>query len=341
MHLTSEPAGRNRSTPEIRFFPNRSCTAPFPTAVRSMTATFRLSTISFAQSSVRATLISKVKRRPVLSSSPDTALPRILPLEEAMPREVLDHSGWHIANVRTHLPWPVRAQSVRFAGQEVWVFPLLHNRQPSVAISTAESSAPEAAERVLMRFISSLAWVYREGILTSGIATSGQARPLGCSGWEMQPAPRTAFDLIGLPAPAEPRGQLALALMRDGWSINSPAYAFLSFYRAFEVAVQDPKARQRWFQEDRLSQLHRANVATHVALERLNFASAQALGQRLFKERRHPIAHGMNPPHVISPDDIATLRELQSEKEIMGAVASIAIQEMLNIQPRSSGRWLG
>src|ERR1019366_8201371 len=57
------------------------------------------------------------------------------------------------------------------------------------------------------------------------------------------------FDFSYLPEPEQEKGQLALAIMREARGLNHPAYAFLSFYRVLEVALEDGRARGAWMTE--------------------------------------------------------------------------------------------
>ena len=107
-------------------------------------------------------------------------------------------------------------------------------------------------EKLVMRFVSNLAWVEDQGLLVDGLGGGSLPAPMGHDK-ERGFSICEEFDLSYFPAPVSDKALLALALMREGRGLNRPAYAFLSFFRVLEVAVQSANARVAWIA---------ANVAT-------------------------------------------------------------------------------
>jgi hypothetical protein len=138
------------------------------------------------------------------------------------------------------------------------------------------------------------------------------------------------LNLTYLPEPTEDRGRLALALMREGHSLNHPAYAFLSFYRVLEAALPDGRQRGAWITAnlDRIFD-HRGREA----LEKLKATGITDFGGHLYKSGRQAIAHAAADP-VINPDDASDYDRLQGELPIMRGLAQLAIEEILGIKTR-------
>ena len=115
-----------------------------------------------------------------------------------------------------------------------------------------KSKSRAECEKLVMRFISDQAWVEDHGFLVDVLRGGSLPPPMGRDK-ERGFSICEEFDLSYFPEPASDKALLALALMREGRGLNHPAYAFLSFFRVLEVAVQSANARVAWIA---------ANVAT-------------------------------------------------------------------------------
>lgn len=56
---------------------------------------------------------------------------------------------WVVANITTHMSWPVKAQKVSYRGVDVWVMPLMKDRYPAIAINRPPGLSREDCELLL------------------------------------------------------------------------------------------------------------------------------------------------------------------------------------------------
>jgi hypothetical protein len=75
--------------------------------------------------------------------------------------ELAQNGDWIVASVDTRIAWPVKAQKFKYRGAEIWVLPLMKETYPSIAIKRTGGRSREDCERLLMRFLSAVAWVER------------------------------------------------------------------------------------------------------------------------------------------------------------------------------------
>ena len=157
-----------------------------------------------------------------------------------------------------------------------------------------------------VQFLSALSWIENGGVLVEHFTGGPYPNPMGRQqnfGFSIQ----EGFDLSYLPEPPDEKAQLALALMREGRALNHPAYAFLSFYRALEVALGGGgKTRSKWMTAH-INQIHDPHAKEVIA--KLTTQGID-IGQHLYESGRCAIAHASRKP-IINPDDPAEARRLK------------------------------
>jgi hypothetical protein len=246
---------------------------------------------------------------------------------EILVGELAEPGDWVVAYVETTSYWPVKTQKANYRGRTIWVLPIMEDRYPAVATRVSEGDTRVDCELLLARFLSSLAWVQQRGFLIDGFGGGSRlflqgGRPrFGISVTE-------EFDLSYFPEPADGRVMLALALMREGWGLNHPAYAFLSFYRVLEVALPDGKKRGSWI-DNSLTAI--ADYRTQQAFDDLQERGIVDIATHLRDSGRHAIAHARGTP-VVDPDDPTEYRRLARELPIIEALARRAVEEVLGVE---------
>ncbi len=241
--------------------------------------------------------------------------------------ELAERGDWVLANVDTNGSWPVATQKVSYRREIVWILPVMKKCFPAVAMKVPSGKDRVKCELFLMRFLSNLAWVKRQGFLVAGFGGGNVPRPMGRDktfGYSIC----EEFNLSYFPEPESDSALLALALLREGRGLNHPGYAFLSCYRVLEVALRDGKERGEWISK-KLDM-----ITDHRALEAINKLKAQGvenIGEHLRDSGRHAIAHAKEKP-IIDPDDPSDARRLRSELPIMDALAELAIEDILGVE---------
>ena len=258
-------------------------------------------------------------------------IPEIPELRDVLTGDLKEHGRWLVASINTSMSWTLAAQKVLYREMELWVLPVTKEHYPGVALNRPVSMARDAAERLLMQFCSSLAWIENGGVLVEHMTENRWVMPMGRQqrfGYSVQ----RDFDFSYLPEPEQEKGRLALAIMREGRALNHPAYAFLSFYRVLEVAFTDGRARGAWMTE----QIdHILDPRAREVIARLRSDGVVDIGVHLQTSGRQAIAHARHEP-IINPDDPAHHRRLSQELPLIEALAVRAIDGPLGIETRST-----
>ena len=231
--------------------------------------------------------------------------PEIKDIEAVLTGELATRGDWLVANVQTNSFWPVNPQKVSYRGEEIWILPIMNGFFPSVAMKVPTGKTRDECLGMLMRFLSNLSWVERQGIIVEGVTGGSMPRPLGrekTMGFSIS----EEFDLSYFPEPTDQRALLALALMREGRGLNHPAYAFLSFYRVTEVAFPNGRQRGKWIDEH-IDEIH--DHRAKEAIANLRATGVQDVGDHLYKINWQAIAHATQQP-IIDPDEPSHGRRL-------------------------------
>lgn len=180
---------------------------------------------------------------------------------------------------------------------------------------------------LLSRFLSALSWAERGGI--ASVLTGGGGSHLPTSVLRLDRnrmygiTERFAFD--ALPEPDD-RRCLALTLMREGRSLNSKPYAFLTFYRVLELTIEG-KHRGAWI-DDAIPKIR--SWAAAEGLRKVSNSGVRDIGKHLRESGRMAIAHASYPP-IIDPDDLIQCARFHAELPVMEALAEIAVIEQLGV----------
>jgi hypothetical protein len=249
--------------------------------------------------------------------------------KEVFVGELAERGNWIVANIQTDSYWPVTSHKVRWRGVDIWIVPIMKGFYPAVAMMVPPGRSRPECEELLMRFLSMLSWVEERGFLVEGGGCSGGnlPRPMGRDK-ERGFSICDEFDLSYFPEVTDEKALLALALMREGRSLNHVGYAFLSFYRVLEVAFSTDSQRIAWISAAL------ANLTGYGVKEALDAIKAQGvtdIGRHLFQSGRCAMAHANRQP-IVDPDKPADLRRLGAELPIVRALAAKAIEDELGVE---------
>ena len=255
----------------------------------------------------------------------------ILEYRDALNDELRASGNWIVAHLNPSMPWPVRAQKIKYLGQDFWIIPITTNAYPGVAVRSSGERAEELRERIL-RFVSVLAWIEDGGAslvsFGGGSHLHAYLRPRGGG-----VAFCNELDLRYLPEITDPKSKLALALIRDARGLKHYAYSFLTFWRVLEVAVG--KRQIAVWMPMALSRITNHNATT--ALSEIIANGVQDVHHHLYVSGRCAVAHAGNGP-IIDPDQPEDSGRLAREIGLIEALAVLAIEENLGVQTSSSIR---
>lgn len=248
---------------------------------------------------------------------------------------------WFNLAVTPKFPWPRVQVRIPFEGYEVVLQPHEYGSQDQAEIACAVSVfhpdgiSFDIGGTIACKFLSRLAWSQDEGIIELfAIGTNHPDQPgrLGQgsyerSGW-MAVEP---WNNIYLPAAATPETDLALALYREGMSLNSAPFAFLSFFKVLNILFKSGEDQKRWLNN------HFQKVWFRPAKERLVELeeTEQDIGAYLYHQGRCAVAHAHGYP-LVNPDSFADKRRLEHDVILMKELAAIFIEHELEILTENS-----
>lgn len=236
---------------------------------------------------------------------------------------------WTVAYVEPTMSWPVRFQRIVYLGEEYWIIPITSDAYPGIAVRG--DSQDQATKERLLRFLSVLSWLQKNGAVL--VSFGGGSFPFALlrdkkHGFVIC----KEIDVRYLPEVKDEKARLALALMRDGRGLSHVAYSFLSFYRVLEVAVGRGKAIPTWVGKavTRLS-----SGRGKDALNALVADGVANIPEHLYVSGRCAIAHAGGDP-IVDPDNPSDTSRLYNEKPLVEELAELAIEEFLGVQTAST-----
>jgi hypothetical protein len=254
------------------------------------------------------------------------------PFKEA-DRQALEQGSWIVATVNPRMSWPDKRQIVEFEGRDFLLLPQSPDADQNAAValrSDRYALSPEEARREVMRFCSALSWSEKSGLSILAWGGGNLPRPIGIQRGRVI---RSFLDAEHLPLTKTSEEKAAIALYREGVSLENPFYAFLSLYKVISVLLPKGKARGVWITNalDRLDD--------HRAKERLEVLRNNKIdvGLYLFKECRNAIAHAEQEPFV-NPDEVDDHFRLTQDIPLLRNLAELAIEENSSLK-RSHTLW--
>lgn len=219
---------------------------------------------------------------------------------------------------------------VGFGGHKLIFKPATKDTDQSIHINLKGINNIEAMT-LINRFLSILSWCDDQGIRNYG---GGYGTPVPV------PAPRKPRMIgssIDFPFFRElsdnPKVKLALALYREGRTINSIPFSFLSYFKILNIFWNDrmnKKIGKNELVEGIRENLH--NIKDPLALERIEeLKKIQVdIPTYLYKDGRCAIAHAYKKPFV-DPDESTDLYRLSADLAIIKSIAEYLIEHKLGV----------
>ena len=177
-----------------------------------------------------------------------------------------------------------------------------------------------------MRFASALSWRDKGKLEIVAWTGGNHPRSMGIM------RNNTVTDYMSsdfLPLLTDDTCATALAFYREGVSLDNPFYAFLSFYKAFSVAVSDGRARGQWIKDKK------NNIDDPDAKKRLEELESNDVDVSiyLYDQGRHAVAHADREPFA-NPDSTDDHFRFSCDLCLMRNFTELAIEDKLGIKRR-------
>jgi hypothetical protein len=229
---------------------------------------------------------------------------------------------WSHVGVKGSADWPDKETKIQFGGHELILRPATKDTEQSIHIALQEISDTDALN-LINHFLSILTWCTDQGMENlygwSGnpipVSVPRQSRPVGSS---------IAF-LFYRNAENDPKTRLALALYREGRTINSIPFEFLSYFKILNIFWNDKTITEGL--RNILSKISNTEARKRIDELRKEHNDVAAY---LYKSGRCAIAHAYSTP-IVDPDDIADLHRLSKDLIIIKSVAEYLIENELHV----------
>jgi len=242
---------------------------------------------------------------------------------------------WADLAVKPNFSWPNVQVELSFEGRKIVLQPITDELSCTVSVFDDHEITFEEGGTILSRFLSRLAWSMGSGIVELFICGSNNpARPgrLGRgtyekSGWALV----DPWDYLYLPSANNPNADLALALFREGLSINSVPFSFLSYFKVLNILFSGGYAQESWINAN----LNR--VSYPPAHERLlELAKSECdIGAYLFRQGRCAVAHANGTP-LVNPDSYGDKRRLELDLPLIKELSTLCIEQEMGVLSESS-----
>lgn len=251
------------------------------------------------------------------------------PYNEHIVGDLAEMGRWIVLNVSTGISWPYEVQKVRWKDRDLFILPASEDKGAGVAVKLEKHEVHTDVQKLLLTFLSALCWVERGGAEVTGFG--GGTYPIPWERERRYGSITKQLDLTYLPEAGDDKARLALALFREGSSVNHPAFAFLSFFRVLEL-----RPKHRW-SNNMIRWINRQipHLADHKAQQiAAGLSSRHAdLGAYLYESGRCAIAHA-NSGVIVDPDDYTDVRRLEAELPLMRELAIRFIELTQGVKTR-------
>jgi hypothetical protein len=239
---------------------------------------------------------------------------------------------WLNCTMHGFIPWPAEQTAVKYNEDELVLMPSTDDSEPSLHVRMTMAMRNEDAMTIANRFLSVLSWKYAKGVdqISDGDITAVHHPFPRNPGFRyihaLDPFPRT---IVG---PRDQSGQLALSLFREGQSLRSVPYQFLSFFKVLNIKCPDRKLKggvnplRNWIA------LNYEKVTSAKAKERIAEIklSGQDVPDYIYQSCRCAIAHSNTLP-VVDPDNIEDIWRIRGDMILISGLAEHLIENELKI----------
>jgi hypothetical protein len=236
---------------------------------------------------------------------------------------------WLNIGIKGTAIWPTKETTVEFGGHKLLLKPATRDTEQSIHINLNVTPGDVYAMTLINRFLSVLSWC--------------DDQPMeNLYGWSGNPIPvavpketRAVGSSIAFPfkrtVESDRKARLALALFREGRTVNSGPFAFLSYFKILNIFWKDKWSQRKNAMIEGIRTILPALV-DELALNRLRVLRTREpdIPQYLYESGRCAIAHANIDP-IVDPDDVSDLRRLSDDLNIVKAIAEHLIANELKI----------
>lgn len=239
---------------------------------------------------------------------------------------------WLNIGVEGSAMWPTVETTVSFGGHDFLLRPATKETEQSIHINLVRISHIDA-HTLINRFLSLLSWCDGQ-CLRSLDRFSGSAIPISV------PKRRLVGGSIAFPffrdIEQDPKALLALALYREGLSVESVPFEFLSYFKILNIFWKDKYEKTGGISVNPVVEGIRSalpKIQDDQALKRIKklIAENKDPAKYLYESGRCAIAHAHSDP-IVDPDNVFDLHRLSEDMWIIRSIAEHLIEHHLNVR---------
>tara|TARA_R110001583_G_scaffold83806_1_gene221039 strand:+ start:395 stop:1246 length:852 start_codon:yes stop_codon:yes gene_type:complete len=248
---------------------------------------------------------------------------------------------WLDMAVSPRFSWPSKQVEIPFEGYKIVLQPRRKVPENSMELACTVSvfnlagTTFEVGGTIASRFLSRLAWSQNGGVVELFPAGSNNPKRPGWLGQGTYGVSGCAqvepWDYLYLPSAEAIEADLALGLFREGMSVNSVPFAFLSFFKVLNIKHGAGAGQKDWINNN-LEYLWYS-----PAVDRLNELRqvVNDIGKYLYEEGRCAVAHAHGNP-LVNPDNYSDKRRMENDLKLMKELAALFIEKELGVLSDSS-----
>ncbi|HBR17473.1 MAG TPA: hypothetical protein DD725_07685 [Deltaproteobacteria bacterium] len=242
--------------------------------------------------------------------------------------EFINMDRWLNIGVLGGACWPTNELKITIGGHELILKPATKDTEQSIHINLKGISDIEAMT-LINRFLSILAWCDDQGIENFG---GGSGNPIPVT---VPRKSRVVGSSIAFPFNRDieknTKAQLSLALYREGLTINSIPFAFLSYFKILNIFWKDKYTNGV---NELIEGIRGILPCIKEGLAEKRIVEVKKtendVPKYLYESGRCAIAHAHSNP-IVDPDDVTDLRRLSQDVWIVKAMAEYLIETKLNV----------
>jgi len=250
---------------------------------------------------------------------------------------------WLDMAVTPKFSWPNEPVELSFEGYTIVLQPSLQEPEDpvgfacSVSVYDPNGTTFEVGGTVISRFLSRLAWSQGGGVIELfSIGSNNQKKPgrLGQGTYRRSVYSQIEpWNYLYLPAAQNMEADLALGLFREGMSVNSAPFAFLSYFKILNIRYGNGLKQINWINRNLQS------LRCSQALNRLSELKRKVsdIGKYLYEEGRCAVAHANGNP-LVNPDNYGDKRRMELDLNLMKEIATLFVEREYGVLSDSSFR---
>ena len=242
--------------------------------------------------------------------------------------------NWLTVGVKGTAIWPTVETSVRIENHALVLKPATRETEQSINMELEGVSRVDALT-LINRFLSVLSWC-DDNPLENCYGWSGNTRPV-----TVPREVRKVGSSIGFPFQRDlernPKARLALALFREGRTVNSIPFAFLSYFKVLNMFWKDKYTNgKNPIIEGIRNTLPKLKDVRALGRLKVLQSSESDIPRYLYKSGRCAVAHAYMDP-ISDPDDASDIRRLSEDVQVIKAIAEFLITSEFQVSRSIAG----